>query len=104
MNGTNDTLTIVDSGVYKLEYYLSTSPASIAPICFVISVNGSTATLFNMVIATSGSEISVGAIATLNSGDTLQLVNLSDNPTTLPNLSASGLGRQNARFLIYKIF
>ncbi|MEB4819854.1 collagen-like protein [Bacillus thuringiensis] len=104
INGTNDTLTIVDSGVYKLEYYLSTSPDSIAPISFVISLNGSTATLFNIIVATSGGEISLGAIGTLNSGDTLQLVNFSDNPTTLPNLSASGLGRQNARFLIYKIF
>ncbi|MBG9753157.1 hypothetical protein ABD82_28670 [Bacillus thuringiensis] len=104
INGTNDTLTIVDSGVYKLEYYLSTDTASIAPISFVISLNGNIESLLNIIIATSGGEISAGAIRTLDSGDTLQLVNLSNNPTTLPSLAASGLRRQNARFLIYKIF
>ncbi|HDR6319141.1 TPA: hypothetical protein QCU53_006118 [Bacillus thuringiensis] len=104
INGTNDTITIVDSGVYKLEYYLSIDQTSIAPICFVISVNGNTNTQLNIVISTSGGEISTGAIRNLNSGDTLQLVNLSDNPITVPALSVGGLGRQNVRFVIYKIF
>ncbi|MED3069655.1 hypothetical protein P4310_30085 [Bacillus thuringiensis] len=88
-----------------MKHFLLTKKASYGYFFYyVIVVNGSTATLFNIIIATSGGEISAGAIRTLKSGGTLKLVHISDNPTTLPSLSASGFGRQNARFLIYKVF
>ncbi|MCU5331091.1 Gly-Xaa-Xaa repeat protein [Bacillus wiedmannii] len=102
---TFNTITIIDPGVYKVEYYISFSPSS-SPICFIIGGVGSSNTAGNIILLPNptGGEISVSRILTLDTGATLQIINASGDTISLPNLSTNGTQKVNARFVVYRIF
>ncbi|MED3214771.1 hypothetical protein P4495_32850, partial [Bacillus thuringiensis] len=102
---TLNTITIIDTGIYKAEFYISFEPTT-DPVCFIIGPVGSTNTAGNIALLAqpNGSEISVSRIMPLNTGDTLQVINVSDSSITLPALSITTDGRVNARFVVYRIF
>ncbi|MDR5044366.1 hypothetical protein FNE59_00850 [Bacillus thuringiensis] len=102
---TSNTITIIDPGVYKVEYYISFSPSS-SSICFIIGEVGATNTAGNIILLPNpnGGEISVSRILNLAAGATLQIINASGNTISLPNLSTNGTQKVNARFLVFRIF
>ncbi|OTX08892.1 hypothetical protein BK712_07795 [Bacillus thuringiensis serovar seoulensis] len=102
---SSDTLTIIDAGVYKLEFYISTDASGTIPIVFAFQINGSNTNQKGMgIFVTSGGIISNGLITTLNPGDILQVVNVSTVSIVIPDLTAGGIARPSARFIVYRLF
>ncbi|WP_253717630.1 hypothetical protein, partial [Bacillus cereus] len=102
---TNNTITIIDPGVYKVEFYISFEP-TLNEICFIIGGVGVNNSAGNIILLPNpnGGEISVSRILTLTAGATLQVINVSDATISLPLLGTSGFQRVNARFIVYRIF
>ncbi|PGM88345.1 collagen-like protein, partial [Bacillus cereus] len=101
----NDTLTIVDAGIYKLEFYISINAGSTAPIVFSFEINGDSVNQKAMgVSVTSGGIISNALIRPLGVGTALRVVNVSASSVSIPDVSVGLNGRQSARFVVYRIF
>ncbi|PEM46684.1 Gly-Xaa-Xaa repeat protein, partial [Bacillus toyonensis] len=103
-NGT-DTLTIIDGGIYKLEFYISIDPGGTAPIVFSFEINGVNTNQRSMGISvTTGGLLSNTSINNFNSGTTIRVVNVGTSSVSIPDTTTGGNGRQSARFVIYRIF
>ncbi|PFJ15434.1 hypothetical protein COI89_12070 [Bacillus cereus] len=102
---TSNTITIIDPGVYKIDFYISFEPTT-SPICFLIGEVGTTNSAGNIVLLPNpnGGEISASRILTLDTGATLQIINVSGDTISLPNIATSGFQRVNARFVVFRIF
>ncbi|MED2984688.1 collagen-like protein, partial [Bacillus thuringiensis] len=104
-NPSSDTLTIIDAGVYKLEFYVSTDANSTIPIVFSFEINGFNTNQRSMGISsTAGGIISNGLIVNLSAGTTLRVINVSTVSVTIPDVTSGGNARQSARFVVYRIF
>ncbi|PFJ11109.1 hypothetical protein COI89_19300 [Bacillus cereus] len=101
----NTTIIIIDPGVYKIDFYISFEPTT-SPICFFIGGVGSTNTAGNIVLRPNpnGGEISVSRILTLDTGETLQIINASGDTISLPNIATNGTVKVNARLVVFRIF
>lgn len=99
-NGT-DTFTIIDTGVYIIQFYVSVS-ATAPTDATIFGING--ISLSGMGIITDGGEVANSTLRSLSSGNTIQLINNSLTARTLPVLTGNTGNRQSARLLIYRIF
>ncbi|MED2934984.1 Gly-Xaa-Xaa repeat protein, partial [Bacillus wiedmannii] len=101
----SDTLTIVDAGIYKLEFYISVAAGGTAPIVFSFEINGNNTNQRAMgVSVTSGGIISNALISNLGPGVTLRVVNVSATSVSIPDVAVGPQARQSARFVVYRIF
>ncbi|PEM38420.1 Gly-Xaa-Xaa repeat protein [Bacillus toyonensis] len=105
-NGS-DTLTILTTGVYKLEFYVSidSTPTPPNPILLAFTKNGNVLLSGNaMGIVTTGGEISTNLIISLTAGDSIQVINASDAPITIPALVTNMLVGESATLNVYRLF
>ncbi|PGO77416.1 hypothetical protein CN980_11980, partial [Bacillus cereus] len=104
-NPISDTITIIDAGVYKLEFYISINAGGTAPIVFSFEINGNNMLQKAMGISvTSGGIISNSVIRPLNAGTILRVMNVSASSISIPDVDVGMQGRQSARFVVYRIF
>ncbi|MED3427309.1 hypothetical protein P4412_32480 [Bacillus thuringiensis] len=100
--------TIQISGSYLVLCSISVT-SNTSPISFLISVNGviSGQAIFRigMVANSSSSVITFGAIAGLNAGDTIQIINNGTIAVTIPFIGpdASGVNISNVTLSLYKL-
>lgn len=100
-NGS-DTLTIMDPGVYVLEYFVVVEEASTSPSIFTISTNGYQ--IRRSMTNTTGGLLSLSLVLPIEEVTTVQLINNSLVPKVLVNpVSNGGTTRQSARLNVYRI-
>ncbi|WP_180230382.1 Gly-Xaa-Xaa repeat protein [Bacillus cereus] len=105
-NGS-DTITILTTGVYKLEFYVSiaSTPAPPNPTLLAFAKNGNPNLSGNaMGIVTTGGEISTSLIISLTAGDSIQVINVSNAPLTIPLLLSVGYISESATLNVYRLF
>ncbi|PGU89243.1 collagen-like triple helix repeat-containing protein [Bacillus cereus] len=105
-NGS-DTITILATGVYKLEFFVSiaSTPAPPTPTLLLFTINGDPLISGNgMGIVTTGGEISTSLIISLAAGDQIQVINTSNAPLNIPALYSGVFATESATLNLYRLF
>lgn len=101
-NGSN-TLTIINPGVYVVDFNLCLDAVSISPNIFSVTINGLPLN-FTSTVNTVGGQISFFTIIVIGGSSNIQIVNNSTVAKSIVNpIGNGGIARECASLIIYRI-